>query len=88
MPYASILRTGLVAGQIFYFKDLKEVATHWALGGARGVKPFVQAYRVELVATHAANHTRQRIGDAVNDGVADRALLDAFESFVDVLPPD
>ena len=48
---------------------------------------LVQAGRVELVVAGAALELGQRARRRVDDGVADRALLDALEDLVDVLAP-
>ena len=58
-----------------------------AVGLLARVEPLVQAGRVELVVAGAALELGQRARRRVDDGIADRALLDALEDLVDVLAP-
>ena len=43
---------------------------------------------MELVAARVAGKLGERVVDDVDDGVADRALLDAFEHCVDIALPE
>lgn len=71
----------------FVFPLLKQISTEGTGRVVTSIKPLVEAVGVELLATGAARQLGQLVVGAVQDVVANVALLDALEPLVHVALP-